>query len=150
MIGSGLLGAHPVEVEMMKTQEILDKLGALKEAATVDRVFGEPRTVGERTIIPVAEVRHGMGFRFGPGSGQHRAAEEGGQSPEGEGSGGGGGGAVSRPIGVVEVTSQGTSFIPIKAPGAPLAGLFIGLAFGMVMCLMKDKCKCGGVSNDGG
>lgn len=130
----------------MDHQAILDKLGALKDAATVQRVFGEPLTVGERTIIPVAEVRTGMGF--GVSSEKKRGGEgEGGEKPE-ENDAGGGGGAMARPVGIVEVAPEGTSFIPIKAPVSPLACVFMGVALGMMLCHMKGKCHHG--ANNGG
>ena len=133
----------------MEYQEIVEKLGALKDAATVERVFGEAKTLGDRMVIPVAEVRTGMGFGFGAGKKKAGEQAEGGEKPQGEG-GGGGGGVMSRPVGVVEVTPQGTTFIPIKTPMAPMVCLFMGMAFGMMMCMMKDKWKCGGESNNGG
>lgn len=132
----------------MEYQEMLDKLGALKDAATVDRVFGEAKTVGERMIIPVAEVRTCMGFGFGSGKKWHHGEGEEGEKPEGEG-GGGGGGVMSRPVGVVEVTPQGTNFIPIKTTAHPMMCVAMGIVFGMMMCMMKDKWKCCGVSNNG-
>lgn len=129
----------------MEYQAALDKLGALKDAATVERVFGEPQTFADRMVIPVAEVRTGLGFGFRMGKPQRGAegAQSGGgngEKPEGEGAGGGGG-AMSRPVGVVEVTSQGTTFIPIKTPVSPLAYILLGIGFGIMFRMMRGKCN---------
>jgi hypothetical protein len=60
--------------------------------------FGRPVSANGRTVIPVAGVRSAGGGGFGrtPGSGD---------------SGGGGGGALeARPIGFIEISSEGTRF----------------------------------------
>jgi len=129
------------EVNAMEVQAMLDKLGALKDAATVARVFGEPQTVGERTIIPVAEVRTGMGFGFGSGKANDEEAE-----PEGEG-GGGGGGVTARPVGVVEVTPEATTFIPIKSGPAPWVFVLVGVGLGL---LFGGKCRVNVTHNEFG
>lgn len=115
------------QIEM--ESKILEKLGALKDAATVERVFGEPHTVGDRMVIPVAEVRTGMGFGFGQGKSRAEGDLEGGN----EGGGGGGGGVMARPVGVVEVTPEGTCFIPIRTPHSLAALLLAGLALGVLL-----------------
>lgn len=73
--------------------------------ARVSAAFGEAQTVGEQTIIPVAEVMLGMGFGFGEGSGPE-------QTGMGTG-GGGGGGARSRPIAVVLVDQEEVTVKPV-------------------------------------
>ncbi|MHB8995193.1 MAG: spore germination protein GerW family protein [Armatimonadota bacterium] len=129
----------------MEYQAAMDKLGALKDAATVERVFGEPQTFADRMVIPVAEVRTGMGFGFGMGKPKRGAegTESGGgngEKPEGEGAGGGGG-AMSRPVGVVEITQQGTNFIPINTPRSAMGFMMLGMALGMALCMMKGRCN---------
>jgi uncharacterized spore protein YtfJ len=126
-----------VEVEY---QDVMEKLGALKDAATVQRVFGEPQTFADRMVIPVAEVRTGMGFGIGPCKGRHKAEGDGGEEPEGEGVGAGGG-AMSRPVGVVEVTQQGTSFIPIKTPMSPMGFVMLGIGIGLMVRMMRGRCN---------
>jgi uncharacterized spore protein YtfJ len=111
----------------MDSQQMLEKLGALKDVARVERVYGEPHVVGERTIIPVAEVHTCMGMGFG--SGKAKDEED---APEGEG-GGGGGSTTARPVGVVEVTSEATTFIPIKPAVAPWKWVLLGLGLGLLM-----------------
>ncbi len=84
---------------------ILSKmLERIKNSAHVDVVFGEPREVGKRTIIPVAAVMYGFGA--GGGSGPERGKESGG--------GGGGGGYVRvQPVAVLQVDEEGTRLIPV-------------------------------------
>ncbi|MEN6548904.1 MAG: spore germination protein GerW family protein [Armatimonadia bacterium] len=108
---------------------MLEKLGALKDAATVERVFGEPQTMGDRMVIPVAEVRTGMGFAIGQGKHKTAGDGEGGN----EGGGGGGGGVMARPVGVVEVTPEGTCFIPIKTPVPMFALVLVGVGLGVLL-----------------
>jgi len=66
-------------------------------------VFGEPVEKEGRTVIPVAQSMWGSGA----GSGMS----------DGEGSGSGaGGGAMTKPVGYIEVTGQGASFVPLARP----------------------------------
>jgi len=86
------------------TQQLLETIGErIRATADVRVVYGEPITVGERTVVPVAAVS----YVFGAGAGKGSC---GGQ--EGEG-GGGGGGVRVRPLGVIEITPQGTRFVPV-------------------------------------
>lgn len=76
-------------------EQILESLNAVRESATVERVFGKPIEVGEKTIIPVAEIKMGGGFGFGRG-GAHEEGGEGQEQDEAEeGEGGGGGGGIT-------------------------------------------------------
>ncbi len=88
-------------------------------------VFGEPVTSGDRTVIPVASIRYG----FGVGGGEKDAGKNG---------GGGGGGLVARPIGVVEITPEGTRFLPIgDMRTAALAALAAFAAGYVATCLLR-------------
>lgn len=118
----------------MDTQAILDQLGALKDAGTVERVYGQAQTVGDRMVIPVAEIRTCLGFGFGSGNKSDDAA-----APKGEG-GGGGGGVMARPVGVVEVSPEGTSFLPIDAARSSWGLVLLGLGLGLLMGMMGSKC----------
>lgn len=83
---------------------LAERIGA---SAGAKAVFGEPVSEGGRTVIPVAQVIIGTG---GGGGG----AEE-----DGAGSGlGAGGGAVTRPIGYIELTAGGATFVPLGRPWA--------------------------------
>lgn len=89
---------------------ILDRI---KATARVELVYGEERQVGEKTIIPVAAIAYAFGGGGGAGVDQHRHnghSEDGGSV----GGGGGGGGSVRvQPVGVLEVTDDGTRLVPI-------------------------------------
>jgi uncharacterized spore protein YtfJ len=74
---------------------IMELVEQSKDAATVQRVFGEPIHQGDSIIIPVARVAHGGGG--GQGQSKRDQPEKGGE--EGEG-GGGGFGFTATPAGV--------------------------------------------------
>ena len=106
----------------MDVIEIIRGVGeAISAGATVRSVYGEPVTAGERTILPVANVR----FAFGGG---------GGDSSRRGGGGGGGGRVVARPAGFVEITPEGARFVyyrqPLELAAAVAAGFLLGLAIG--------------------
>ena len=94
-------------------------------AANVKSVYGEPITAQGKTVIPVAKIMYGYGGGGGTGGvGDTKARGEG---------GGGGGGGRAIPVGVIEVSSQQTRFVPItnrrKLAGAVAAGLALGFLF---------------------
>ncbi len=106
----------------MAVQELLrDVEQTVASSATVRNVFGEPVKHNGRTVIPVARV--GYGFGGGGGSGK---------LPEGEG-GGAGGGVAAMPVGVVEISDEGTRYISFsldkKLLGAFAVGAFAGMFF---------------------
>ncbi len=88
----------------MTIEQLLREVEATKESANVRTVFGDPVTVGDRTIIPVARVRGAQGIGFGEGA-----------EKEGASGRGGGSGAVfsAQPVAVVEITPDGTRIVPI-------------------------------------
>lgn len=90
-------------------ERLLDEFSDLRRKANVGACFGEPVTVEDRTVIPVASVTYG----FGMAAGREPGTEPGGKVGESEGTespGAGGGGMRSSPLGVLEVTSQETRF----------------------------------------
>ena len=76
----------------------------LEGSANVSTVYGEPIVAEGKTIIPVAKVRYGFGGGFGEGKGSE---------DEGQGGGGGGGFEVT-PIGIIEITPEGTRYISFE------------------------------------
>lgn len=116
--------------DMLKN--ISDRIGTI---ATVNTVFGEPRVMNNRGIIPIALVMGGFGA--GGGEGKRPAGEQG----EEEGSGGGGGGGFAiRPLAVLEVTDEQTRLIPIlDMTKIILASL--GLIGGGLFIMAKLKAK---------
>ena len=105
-------------------------LQSLKESilgqASVKAIYGEPISAHDKTIIPVAKIMYG----YGAGAGTGGVGEK---NTRGEG-GGGGGGVRAIPVGVIEVSSQQTRFVPIsdkrKLAGAVLAGISFGVWWG--------------------
>ncbi len=84
----------------------------IRGSAKVEVVFGEPREIGEKTIVPVAAVAYGFGAGAGAGTGGRPGDD--GATGSGSGSGSGGGGGVRvQPIGVLEVTADETRLVPV-------------------------------------
>jgi uncharacterized spore protein YtfJ len=108
-------------------------LQRLLSGADSSRVFGQPVTAGDYTVIPAAEVMSGGGFGSGMGfgspsrHGRHGAA----QPPEttntgadagtmglsaiegAGGGGGGGGGAMGRPVAAIVLGPDGVKVKPV-------------------------------------
>jgi len=98
----------------------------VQSGASVEKVYGEPIVLADRTLIPIAKVA----FGFGGGLGASRDSQRGiAASGEDKGAGAGGGGAAV-PVGVIEVSADGTRYIPIGwgrfLAGGALAGFFLG------------------------
>lgn len=111
----------------MRPDALIQSLGEqLTTTGGAHAAFGEPVTQGDRTVIPVARV---ASF-FGGGAGGLAAAE--GRSPE-RGGGGGGGAIAAWPIGAIEVSSEGTRFVPVTDPRRSLAAVCVGLAIGWLL-----------------
>ena len=112
----------------MNATEVLQKLGeTIGSTATVRSVFGDPLHANGKTVVPVAKVAYGFGGGFGSG---HDTAHA---NRQGEG-GGGGGGVRAFPAGVLEITDNGTRFVPFLdlkwlaatfTAGALLGGLIL-------------------------
>ncbi len=103
-------------------------LQSLKESilgqASVKTIYGDPITAQGKTVIPVAKIMYGLGAGAGTGG-------VGNSSAQGEG-GGGGGGVRAIPVGVIEVSDQGTTFIPITSRKKLAGAAVFGIAFGIV------------------
>jgi len=95
-------------------------LQSLKESVTsqasVKTLYGEPISAHEKTIIPVAKII----FAYGAGAGSGGVGEN---STKGEG-GGGGGGVRAIPVGVIEVSTGQTRFVPITSRKKTRRGQF--------------------------
>jgi uncharacterized spore protein YtfJ len=111
----------------MNVQELLQTINdRFAVSASVKNVYGEPVTVGARTMIPMAQVRYG----FGGG---------GGKKDESDG-GGGGGGMIAKPTGAVEVTPEGTRVIAFEDKRKLFAALATGFALGaLIVTLTRSK-----------
>lgn len=104
-------------------EEFRDVLGKLGDNITAETVFGETRMLEGKAVIPVAQVGFGGGGGFGGG----QSAE---QAEGGEGLGLGFG-VTARPIGIVEVSTEGTSWLPTST--ATRHGLLLGMGLGMLL-----------------
>ena len=92
-------------------QMVSDLADKIRASAKVEVVFGEPREIGDKTLIPVAAVAYGFGAGAGAGTGEEPGSNG---SKSGAGGGGGGGGGVRvQPVGVIEVTGDDTRLVPI-------------------------------------
>jgi uncharacterized spore protein YtfJ len=112
----------------MLTNIVDGVLERLVKSGSVRTVYGDPVTVGGRTVIPVARVGYGFGGGFGKASG---LAPPGDHAPE-EG-GGGGGGMMARPVGALEITAEGTRFIEFGQGRALGAAFAAGLGLGLLI-----------------
>ncbi len=139
---------------MEELNVLLEKIGSIGDEINVDAVFGKPQTVGDRVLIPVAEIAYGFGAGLGTGGpGECCCAESDDEEAccgvdedeteaccehdegcecechdEGAGSGGGGGaGGRARPIAYIEVGPDGTKVEPIMdEQKIALAGMLLG------------------------
>jgi uncharacterized spore protein YtfJ len=109
----------------MDIQQLLQSLAErVSASSSVKNVYGDPITSGNRTVIPVAQVR----YSFGGGGGG-----KGGEDPQ---EGGGGGGRVSaQPYGALEVTPEGTRFIAFENRRTLAAALALGFVLGAAMAV---------------
>lgn len=108
-------------------------LERMHSSAKVETVFGPSRQEQGRTIVPVARVAYGLGGGFGSAANK-KTNDRTAQPPPDEGAGGGGGINVT-PLGVLEVTEDGTRFVPLTkskvvAASTFLAGVLVGMALG--------------------
>ena len=98
----------------------LEPIETMLKSLNVNSVFGQPIKEGDATIIPVARVSYMFGAGSGYGRGPTQGPAEEGETSEtaeaaetGEGGGSGGGGAgMARPVGYIQIDSQGVHFEP--------------------------------------
>ena len=146
---------------MEKMQELFEKFESVTDKANVDAVFGKPEKVGDRTLIPVAEVAYGWGMGMGEApnvkmdiemdiEGQAEDEVEAEADPfetvsEGEKAQGGGGGAGAkvRPLAYIEVGPEGTKVEAIiDEQKVALAGILLtAWIMGWVGLLIKTFSK---------
>ncbi len=119
----------------MAATDILQQIGeSLGSSATVKAVFGEPVHAAGRTVIPVAKVAYGFGGGFGTGYGKTESDKD----RHGEG-GGGGGGVRAFPAGALEITENGTRFIPFPNVQLMAAAFAAGTILGALLLGRRGK-----------
>ncbi|MEZ4520703.1 MAG: spore germination protein GerW family protein [Thermomicrobiales bacterium] len=118
MTPSDAVERHRDEIE--SAGQLIDRIidgtiGRVLGHAEASTIFGEATTQGECTIVPVGRVSSRYGF--GGGAGEGTSGESDGDS--GGGGGGGGGGQLDvKPIGYIEITSNGSRFVDITDTSA--------------------------------
>ena len=111
----------------MELEDIFQAIEEMRGKASVSAVFGEPVEVGEKTIIPVADIKYGFGLGYGEGPAKRDGDEE---PPAGNQGGGAGGGVAARPVAVLEITGDGVKVKPVMDEGRiALAGILTGAWF---------------------
>lgn len=101
----------------MELEDIFKAIEDLREKGSVRAVYGDPVTVGEKTIIPVADVKYG--FRLGYEEGPEEETEADGQAS---------GGVSSRPVAVLEITPEGVQVQPLMDENRiAMLGMFTGI-----------------------
>ena len=87
----------------MDMAQFRDILSQVQAGARVSTAVGDPVQIGERVVIPVAEVSYGGGGGGGGGKGPNESG----------GTGGGGGGGVSvRPLGCWVIGPDDERWVP--------------------------------------
>ena len=121
-----------METVLKEAEARLQTLQRLLATADAARVFGQPVSSGEYTVIPAAEVAGGGGFGsgmgVGPAGGRWKRGAEDAAAPQAAddatdtgvdkvqgagGGGGGGGGAMGRPVAAIVVGPQGVEVKPV-------------------------------------
>jgi uncharacterized spore protein YtfJ len=111
----------------MKLEDIFQAIENMRDQASASAVYGEPVTVGEKTIIPIADIKYGFGLGYGEGPAELEEQED---PPSGSQGGGAGGGIAARPVAVLEITADGVTVKPVMDEGRiALAGILTGMWF---------------------
>jgi uncharacterized spore protein YtfJ len=117
----------------MSSLSLLQSLqDGLSQKAGVKSVFGDPITVGDKVVLPVAKLRYGFGAGAGTGGV--------GENNKGEG-GGGGGGVLAKAVGVFVIGPQGSRFISTHEARRTLGVLAVGVLLGLIL---RRKRRDGG------
>lgn len=109
----------------MSLNRLFDMFEKIRDTADWKAAFGEAQVVGDKTIIPVAQVGYAFGMGFGESA---EPPAEGVDAPVTDAGGGGGGGtASSKPLGAMVVTPDRVYFEPVRDEGKiALVGLGVG------------------------
>lgn len=99
--------------DTVKNDQFADLMSHVGRGAGASTVYGEPTIVGDRAVIPVAEVKWGGGGGWGGGS-TEASDDELAEAPSGSGEGlGMGFGVSAKPKGALEVTADGVHWSPV-------------------------------------
>jgi len=127
------------ESTMQDLQQVLERVGqGLTDHTKARAAFGEPYTVGERIMIPVAQVRYIFGGGGGAGMGTPQGTA--GAHPSTSNASGFGGGTLGglsvRPIAVIEFTADGIRMQPIPDVQAIITRAFAFASFALLAGLI--------------
>lgn len=118
----------------MSVNRLFDTFDRIRDTADWRAAFGEAQVVGDKTIIPVAQVSYAFGMGFGESA---ESPAEGAEAPVPDGSGGGGGGtASSKPLGAMVITPDCVYFEPIRDDGK-IALVTLGVGAWAVLLVAK-------------
>ena len=129
----------------LKHEAFFEKLAEkLHSDAGVQRAYGEPIEFEGRKIIPVAHISYRYGFGEGGGwaAGQDEAEgedENGVPATPGGGGYGIGGMSSAEPVGVIEITSEGAAFLPVRPKRELARGLVMGVVIGLVLARLLRR-----------
>jgi uncharacterized spore protein YtfJ len=134
-------GADGIVTSAVKSQEEgLEFLEKMLEVAQPEKVFGQPQTYGEYTIITASEALAGLGYGFGVGSGEGGLEDADGGGSGAGGGGGGGGMSSSRPVAVISVGPRGVAVEPVIDATKIMLAMFTTLGS---MLLMLSRMRSG-------
>lgn len=102
-------------------QSILEKFGV---SGDVKKLYGDPIEKNGKTVIPVASVSYGFGGGYGNKNKENANGEEG---------AGLGGGISAKPIGVIEITDEGTRFIRFNQTPVLIGIAAVSIAIGSIV-----------------
>lgn len=137
-------------------QMAMERIGMIGQQVNVDAVFGQPQQLGDRTVIPVAEIRYGFGLGFGAGPAVECQCDcPAGEQKEGcqcechqkqpatAGGGGGGAGGLARPLAYLEVGPEGVKVESIvDEQKIALAGIvLVGWIFAWLALVIKALAR---------
>jgi uncharacterized spore protein YtfJ len=109
----------------MRLEDVFQAIEHMRDKASVSAVFGEPVVVGEKTIIPIADIKYGFGFGYGEGPAQPEPTGD--EPSQGQG-GGAGGGITARPVAVLEIDRDRVMVKPVMDEGRiAFMGLLTGI-----------------------
>jgi uncharacterized spore protein YtfJ len=116
----------------MSVNRLFDTFERFRDTADWRAAFGEAQVVGDKTIIPVAQVGYAFGMGFGESA--ESAAES--VEPPVPDSGGGGGTASSKPLGAIVITPDCVYFEPIRDDGK-IALVTLGVGAWSILLVAK-------------
>jgi uncharacterized spore protein YtfJ len=109
-------------IEPTRAEDIVLSLSEkLAVTASARNVYGEPIHAHDRIVVPAARFGYGLGATSGGRDGDNVAG------------GSGGGGVGARPVGYIEITEDGTKYVPFSTPRKTLLAALAGIGVGYLL-----------------